>query len=420
MLLEFSFRNYGPFQDWATLDMEKDIGDEHPDNLMICPETGDSVLRSAVIFGINSSGKTQILAALGELIQLVRTVPTPNSQIHACKPFRLSTESLSKPTEMRIRFTTEGILYEYGISFDSTRIVFEHLYSYPNGRVTKVFEREGGTFKFTRSEESSLRRISDMTSPNTPLLTTGAQFNNAVCMSVHRYLTTRIVVIGDAAINLMWQVTRRMSEDPWMKERMVKAMSIADFGISDLVGESSRAEASEIRDIPPQILEALTAAEGATIMKNRLEMRHDFPDADVEDPMHYFPYSIESRGTLQMFSMMGPVIDALRNGGVVMFDEFGSSLHTYISRWILEQFEAPSNPNGAQIVVNTHDLLLMDTDTLFRRDQIYFTDKDRRTGAASLYSLSDFKGIRKDMDILKSYMSGRFDAIPDIDRGDLL
>lgn len=64
--------------------------------------------------------------------------------------------------------------------------------------------------------------------------------------------------------------------------------------------------------------------------------------------------------------------------------------------------------------------MLMDTEMLFRRDQIYFTNKDRDTGAAELYSLSDFKGVRKDLDVLKSYLSGRFDAIPEIDSGDLL
>ena len=121
-----------------------------------------------------------------------------------------------------------------------------------------------------------------------------------------------------------------------------------------------------------------------------------------------------------MFSMMGPIIKALRDGGVVFFDEFGSSLHTAISRWIIGQFSAPSNPNGAQLIINTHDLMLMDTELLFRRDQIYFTDKDRRTGAAELYALSDFKGVRKDMDVLKSYLSGRFDALQDIDGGDIL
>lgn len=105
---------------------------------------------------------------------------------------------------------------------------------------------------------------------------------------------------------------------------------------------------------------------------------------------------------------------------MVLFDEFGSSLHTAISRWIIGQFSAPSNPNGAQLLINTHDLMLMDTEMLFRRDQIYFTNKDRGTGAAELYSLSDFKGVRKDLDVLKSYLSGRFDAIPEIDRGDLL
>ena len=266
---------------------------------------------------------------------------------------------------MNIRFTADGVRYEYGISFDSERIVSEHLYSYPRGRVTRVFDRDGQTFSFRKRDEPSMRRMSDMTPRNTPFLTMAAQLNNQVCQSVHLYLT-------------------------------------------DIVGESRRADADEIPGLPPQLKQLLESVPGSGIVSNRLEMRHDFPDADVDESLHYFPYSIESRGTLQMFSMMGPVIEALRDGGVVLFDEFGSSLHTAISRWIIGQFSAPSNPNGAQLLINTHDLML------------YFTNKDRGTGAAELYSLSDFKGVRKDLDVLKSYLSGRFDAIPEIDSGDLL
>ena len=420
MLLEFTLKNYGPFRDEAVLSLVKDSGDEHPDNSVTCPGTDSRVLTSAAVFGLNSSGKSRVFMAIGDLIRIIGSVPAPNSSIPFYNPFRLSRDSLGGPTEMNIRFTADGVRYEYGISFDSERIVSEHLYSYPRGRVTRVFDRDGQTFSFRKRDEPSMRRMSDMTPRNTPFLTMAAQLNNQVCQSVHLYLTRRIVVIGDAPMNLLWEVLSRVSNDGPMKDSMVRALGIADFGISDIVGESRRADADEIPGLPPQLKQLLESVPGTGIVSSRLEMRHDFPDADVDESLHYFPYSIESRGTLQMFSMMGPVIEALRDGGVVLFDEFGSSLHTAISRWIIGQFSAPSNPNGAQLLINTHDLMLMDTEMLFRRDQIYFTNKDRGTGAAELYSLSDFKGVRKDLDVLKSYLSGRFDAIPEIDRGDLL
>ena len=420
MLLEFTLRNYGPFRDEAVLSMEKDAGDEHPDNTVICPETGRQVLTSAAVFGLNSSGKSRVFMAMGDLIRLIGSVPAPNSPIPFYNPFRLSRDSLREPTGMSIKFTAYGVRYEYGIAFDSERIASEYLHSYPHGRITKVFIRDGQGFTFRRSDESSMRLISEMTPQNTPFLTMAAQLNNPVCQSVHRYLTRNIVVIGDAPMNLLWDVLSRISDDDRMKDRMVCAMGIADFGISDFIGETHSADVDDTPGLPIQLKQLLESVPDSRIVSNRLEMRHDFPNADVDESLHYFPYSIESRGTLQMFSMMGPVIEALRSGGVVLFDEFGSSLHTNISRWIVGQFSASSNPRGAQLLVNTHDLMLMDTEMLFRRDQIYFTNKDRGTGAAELYSLSDFKGVRKDLDVLKSYLSGRFDALPDIDRGDIL
>ena len=419
MLLEFALNNYGPFRDEAVLSLEKGAGNEHPDNAVDCPETDQQVLTSVAVFGLNSSGKSRVFMAMGDLIRLIGSVPAPNSPIPFYNPFRLSKDSLQSPTGMSVKFTTEGVRYEYGISFDSERIVSEHLYSYPRGRITKVFVRNGQGFTFRRTDESSMRRISDMTSQNTPFLTMAAQLNNPICQSVHRYLTRSIVVIGDAPINLLWEVLSRITDDHQMKDSMVKAMGIADFGISDVIGETRKADIEDIPRLPPQLRQLIESVPDPKVVSNRLEMRHDFPGADVDEALHYFPYSIESRGTLQMFSMMGPVIEALRSGGVVLFDEFGSSLHTSISRWIIGQFSASSNIMGAQLIVNTHDLMLMDTEMLFRRDQIYFTNKDRDTGAAELYSLSDFKGIRKDLDVLKSYLSGRFDAIPDIDRGDI-
>lgn len=419
MLLSFSVKNYGPFRDEATIDMTVGKGDELPDNAVPCSPAKTSVLTSAVVFGPNSSGKSRLFMAVNDLKQLVRQVPPPNSPIPWYNPFRLSNDTRGAPTEMSIVFSLDAVLYEYSISFDSSTIVSESLYESPKGRKSKVFERNGQDVILTGAREKELRQIASMTAPNAPMLTVAAQFNNRTCMDVHRYLMEMIVCIGDAPINMINQVIRDVSADPWMMEHMVKAMQIADFGITDIVGEASPVNPSEVPGLS-QLLEALKLGQAGEAMKVRLEMRHDFPESDVDERSRHFPYTIESLGTLQMFSMMGPILRSLRDGGVVLFDEFASSLHNNIARWIVEQFQASNNPHGAQLIVNTHNLLLMDTVSLFRRDQIWFTDKDDTSGSATLYCLSDFTGIRKDMDILKSYVAGRFDAIPFVDRGDLL
>lgn len=104
----------------------------------------------------------------------------------------------------------------------------------------------------------------------------------------------------------------------------------------------------------------------------------------------------------------------------MVIDEFGSNLHPLISRWVVGQFSNGLNPNHAQLIVNTHDIGLMDIDGPLRRDQVRFANKDRVSGASDLYSLSDFRDVRKIKSIGKAYLAGRFDAVPTIRARDVI
>ncbi len=70
-----------------------------------------------------------------------------------------------------------------------------------------------------------------------------------------------------------------------------------------------------------------------------------------------------------------------------------------------------SNENTkGQLIFTTHESNLLDLD-IFRQDEIWFSEKNNKTGSTQLYSLSDFKP-RYDLDIRKGYLKGRFGAIP--------
>ncbi len=113
-----------------------------------------------------------------------------------------------------------------------------------------------------------------------------------------------------------------------------------------------------------------------------------------------------------MFGLMAPLIDALENGKVLVIDDLGAHMHPALTRWIVRQFSQYDNPNGAQLVANTHEVTLMDIEELLRRDQIWFVGKDRKNGSSDLCCLSDYEGVRKDTDVLRRYLDGRFRAIP--------
>ena len=109
---------------------------------------------------------------------------------------------------------------------------------------------------------------------------------------------------------------------------------------------------------------------------------------------------------------MGPISSALKNGGTVIVDEFGSDLHPLLTRWLVGLFNTEANTEGAQLIVNTHDISLLDIRELFRRDQIWFTSKNRDNGESILYCLAQIKGVRKKSDIRDDYLMGRFSAVP--------
>ena len=181
-------------------------------------------------------------------------------------------------------------------------------------------------------------------------------------------------------------------------------MDAADFGITDFEGEEHAVKYVGSDKDGREFVRRFTD----------ISVIHDFEEADVDDDEKRFPMKIESQGTIEMFSLMGPVSDALKNGRTLIIDDFGTDLHPLLTRWIFGLFNAPENNNGAQLIVNTHDLGLMDIRDLFRRDQIWFTRKDRRNGSCSLYCLSDITGVKKGSDIRRDYLMGRFDAIPKV------
>lgn len=407
--MEFSVKNFGPFRDKVTLNMQATVAKERPENLIQSPLVDDGVLTSAAIFGANSSGKSYLFRALSSLQILIFDVYEGGFKYPWHEPFRLSTESLNNPTEFNIQLILDDGIYDYSISHGSDEITRETLYVHPvTGYKKRIFERDVSKNAVPGGNKDILK----MTSRSSAYLTVGSKFNDAICNKVRKAILDIIVLSSDC--EKFMDLTYEMSKnDPEFKKSVLKALCAADLGITDLKGDRKSIDAAEMeRIMPPFLLERMKMAN--ITEETELFLRHDFNEHDVSEDMLTFPLDIESNGTKQLLGMMGPISDALINGKTVLIDEFGSYLHPMLTRWVIEQFKTDKSKMGAQLIVNTHDLSLMDIRSLLRRDQIFFTDKDRINGSSSLYSLSDFKGIRKDTDALKAYLLGRFDAIPDV------
>ena len=419
MIVDFTVENFGPFRDRTTLSFQATGLSEHEENLTWMEPVKDNLLNSVAIFGANASGKSYILRALSTLVAMMRFPLPANLNIMNYAPFRLSPHTKNAPTRMGMRFIHEDILYEYSVAYDSRSVISESLHYYPNKQRAKVFSRERNSFSFgSGSVSSGQSLISKRVGANSTYISVAAQFNNKICLDVNKFLSNVQILSGDMNETLN-RTIRMMGNDEDLRQALLKALNVADFCIYDLEGNVKTKDVVDMKDVfPPQIIGLMMATGTQKIDETTLNLKHDVTTKGLSDEDRTFPYFIESNGTVMTLSIMGPIIHALRTGGVIAIDEFGSFLHHEISRWIVNQFKNAGNRNKAQLIVNTHDQLLMDTDELFRRDQICFTEKDMNTGASELYCLSDFK-IRKSFDPRKGYELGRFGAVPFIKKGDL-
>jgi len=386
MLVDFSVENFGPFRDGVTLSLQCATGNELPENIIQNDAVNGGILSSAVIFGANASGKSYLFKALDALRATVFQPFPANTGVLTYQPFRLDPQKKSAPTKMEIRFIVDKVLYHYSISYDRNEVVEEWLNFYPKGQKAKVFQRKRDVFEFGSNKiATGQRAISKMTGPNSAYLAVAAQMNNDICVNAHKGIVKNIVVVGGDSLNMIDSTIALMNGDSFVKQRVLEAMAASDFGITEI--------------------------EDSLSMNERvLKLKHSVSAAGTPDEDKTFPHQIESAGTLKMLGLIGPVVEGLNTGKTIVIDGFGADMHHGLCEWITRLFQQPGNTNNAQLLINTHDQLLMSLD-LFRRDQMFFTEKNKETGASDLYSLNDF-GIRKKFNVQKNYEIGRFGAVP--------
>lgn len=414
MLMDFSVTNYGPFRDKVTLSAMKTKYCEHPENVM--GTSPRKVLSSLIIFGPNASGKSYLLKGMAALRGLLRQPNTRNEMIEEYDPFRFSETTVKSPTEFEICLDIDGSAYIYTIAFDRHRIRYEALKRLKRNEYF-IFERKDDSFVinggFSDMDKSVVRRfsenddgkgiinVSEKTTFNTPYLTVAASFNDELCNKIYGEIMGMVVIRDRRTQRILMNGINGLWEDEGGKALFFNALKAADFDITDIREDEVLGD----RDVDALAFRSRRIA-------NTISVEHNHQEIPSE--LRWLPLEKESEGTRSMILILGPIIRALKNGGTIIVDEFGSSLHPILTRHILELFKSEFNAGGAQLIVNSHDVDLMDIESLFRRDQIYFVNKNRDTGASELYSLSDFKGVRKDMDVKKAYLQGRFDAIPNM------
>ncbi|MCE5297152.1 MAG: AAA family ATPase [Euryarchaeota archaeon] len=417
MLIEFRVSNFKSIREEVTLSLAASSDPSHPDNVISYHSPDDErVLRTAAIYGPNASGKSNVIAALAVMQFIVLNSHNFQKGVRLpFVPFKFSEGCKNEPTSFEVDFVEDGTEYTYGLKFNASQITEEHLYYYPKGRKATVFERYGKefTFKIDRKEQQFL---SEMTLDNVLYISRATQMNYGKTVPVIKWFAERLRVMGPIEVQpqnerYTLEVMERSKES---RESIMRSMSAADFGIVDIdahVKEMSEDEFNLMINQMPNEWKPLLGQVKGKLRTNDIRMKHRVVGPDGKPQIKELPLVEESEGTKRLFTLIGYWIDALQNGRVVIYDELEVKLHHFLTAFLIGLFNDPEqNRKGAQLIFTSHDVDLLDQE-LFRRDQIWFTEKDADSGSTRLYSLDEFSE-RKDRDIEKGYLTGRYGALP--------
>ena len=412
MLINFSFGNFRSFRDIKSLRMEAGRVEDLSDSVI--EKDGFRLLPVAAIYGANSSGKTNVIKALGWFRYIVRnnTKLNPDSFIPQ-KPFMLDMQTKASPTVFEIQFLLDSTIYRYGFEYLSTEIVSEWLYERkiePNSKEHVLFLRQGEDFTISTKYFPEGKNKKELTTKNRLFLSLVAQLNGEVSQKLISYFRCCNTISGLEGEGYKQFSLKMLANKLDGYAQAINLFKKLDLGFTEL-------EVEEFK-ISDETKEKIATLQDVNLKKTLESREYDIytthhvydKEGKVVGQTRFNAEIFESNGTNKIISFSGPLFDTLLKGKVLFVDELDAKLHPMLTRAIVRLFmDKETNPKGAQVVFTTHDTHLLDKDYL-RRDQVWFTEKDA-TEASDLYSLLEFKE-RNDRNFEKNYIEGRYGAIP--------
>lgn len=422
MLVQFSVTNFKTFKDKATLSLVASNYDKEKlevENVIPEPNFGYRLLKSAVIYGANASGKSKFMEAFIFMRYFVLNSSKESQQGETIDvdSFKLSTETEKEPTEFEIIFLHNNTQIRYGFEVNVNAIVSEWLYEKNKTKEVELFYREGQTFNIHDRNFTKGRAVvkEDLVRTNALLISVAAQFNEKSAINVLDWFK-KLKPLSGLNQSGYQGFTMGKSTDPENKAKILSLLKAADLSIQDI-----QLQKLDVNNLPKEMPNDLKDK----IIKEAREEKAEFVSDVITTHKKYDNHNRaienvlfsmeedESSGTFKFFALTGPILDVLENGYTLVVDELDSKLHPNLVCKIVALFNSKEfNKKNAQLIFNTHDTNLLSSG-LFRRDQIWFIQKDKY-GAAKLYSLADFKSdeVRKNDPFEENYIRGKYGAVP--------
>ncbi|GAB2985927.1 AAA family ATPase [Saccharothrix stipae] len=398
----------------------------------------------AAVYGANASGKSNLLDGLKFMADAVRdsfAQWSPGGGVPR-RPFKLDPEAKDQPSVFVAEFVEDGVRYTYGFEVDDERVLSEWLYSYPEKRKRVLFDRSGDQIKFGRAVAEGTTKaevLEELLRPNSLFLSLAAQTNIVHLIPPRRWFVERLRFRENRApVDLAVEIDDFIGEQPELHESLIDLLRAADFGIRDI--SVSRRVAAKVTvddgtifdgvvELPSVVSGTGSSAESGESVASvgpvrQMTVKYSaqaWADAErrirlVHGRGEFFELDEESAGTRSWLGLLPDVLRILRHGGLLVIDEIDESLHSLLTARLIALFNDPqANVGSGQLIFTTHDATLLHpplADEVLLRDEIWFVGKGR-TGASTLYPLSDFKPRSED-NLERRYLAGQYGGVPTV------
>jgi AAA15 family ATPase/GTPase len=438
MIVSFSVSNFRSFSSEETFSLvaSNRLSGRHEEHAVPVPNSSERVLRTAVLYGANGAGKSNLFKAL-RYMKSVALEPRPKNSGTGRDAFRFAGET-NEPSVFDLQFIAQEKLYRFGFKIDDHRIREEWLVRIEGGREKTLYDRQidehgNAVIDALGLIGEKVQALAVVGGPQNQSFLATIQANlevpnygESIAAILNWFNIGLRLIAPDESLDSLGLLLTRNTDLLGFVDDFLKSSSTGVDHLEVRKDEISPDQMTQLAKerAPSKGIETLMETEEGTavvrlgdgnvlfadhldgrLYRVRIQAAHEHKAGNII-PLEF---TEESDGTRRLLHLI-PALHALHKGGSVYFiDEIDRSLHPMLARNFLESFLKSADGSQSQLIMTTHESNLLDQD-LLRRDEIWFAEKDQ-AGVTHLYSLMDFK-IRNDLEIRKHYLQGRFGAVP--------
>ncbi len=428
MLIEFNVENFLSFKDLTTFSMVAAKSfKEHKDSHTIEIGNNLTLLKSAVIYGNNASGKSNFLEAMAFMRASVLNsfrdaLIGNNDRKFPLEKYALSSKSEKETSFFEISFIQNNIKYRYGFELDYDKVVAEWLY-HTTSKEVYLFKRDLQKIEINKSAFKEALGKEDDVRENVLFLSFLAYHQKSeISNNVVSWLRNFNFITGiHDRLHKRYTIDKLKSDKGFFNWvlHFIKYLEISNLSTTEEAVNDVDLETLREKEKDEEIINLLTSIQKIQSKQSKRDQlityhrKYDENNVLIDTVPFNFDQQ-ESEGTKKLLYLLGPWYDTLQNGKVLIIDELDSRLHSHLTLRLIDFFHH-FNRSAAQLICAVHDISLLNKET-FRRDQIWFVEKNQ-FGASELFSLADFKTekVRNKSAFDKNYLEGKYGAIPYFD-----